>query len=138
MGAPCSRASVQTSHCSTLSSPLPGHSFHTFISLGMKSYSNHSCLLLVTRAMRCAIGAVPAEQWPLWDSDVAFKGNKNTACPLRLTLCKILFHRVFLTCCKQKANSENQAVHIFIEIRVAMCLVFRCTFVLAKQGRQHL
>lgn len=86
--------------------------------------------------MGCAIGVVTAEQWPLRDSDVPFKGNKNTACPLRLTLCKILFHRVFLTCCKQKANSENQAVHIFIEIRVEICLVFRHTFVvLAKQSR---
>lgn len=89
--------------------------------------------------MRCAIGVVTAQQWPLRDSDVGFKGNKNTACPLRLSLCKILFHRVFLTCCKQKANSENQAVHFFIETRVKMCLVLRHRFgVLAKQSRQHL
>lgn len=69
-----------------------------------------------------------SRKWPLRDSDVELKGNANTACVLRLALCKTLFHRVFLTCCKQKANCENQAVHIFIEIRVEMCLVLRCAF----------
>lgn len=100
---------------------------------------NHSCLLLVTRATRCATGTVTAERWSLRHTDVGLKGNKSTACPLRLTWCKILFHRVFLACCKQKADSENQAVDFFIENRVEMCLVLRHTFgVLTEQSKQHL
>lgn len=38
VGAHCSSASVQTFHCSTLSSLLSRHSFHTLSSLGMKSF----------------------------------------------------------------------------------------------------
>lgn len=46
---------------------------------------------------------------------------------------------MFLTYCRQKANSEKQAVQFFIENRVEMCLGLRITFgALANQSKQFL